>query len=107
MSSCAEPELRQHLYRFVRRELDDAGERRRIEAHVAACAECRVVFEELQWIMGSMRPSSPAEHQELMAELRRVGEVDAANAGETPKHSQSNGLLRRLKHWLSRGGGAA
>ena len=107
MSTCAQPELRQHLYRFVRRELDDAEERRRVDEHLRVCAECRTVFDELQWMMGSMRPSSPSEHQELMAELRRVGGVDPPTGGGNPEDARSGGLFGRLKRWLSSGGGSA
>jgi len=106
MTSCTEPDLRQHLYRFVRHELDDAAERHRVELHLVACSECRGIFDELQWMMGSMRPSTPAEHQQLMAELRRVGEIEPLTDDVRPTEPQSGGLLGRLKRWLSSGGGA-
>jgi len=51
-----------------------------------------------------MRTSNAAEHQELMAELRRVGSVAPSSSGgaDDPRP----GLLERLKRWLSSGGGA-
>ena len=104
MSTCEEPQLKEQLYRFVRRELEDAEEQRRIAEHLESCAECRAVFQELQWMMGSMRPSTSEEHQELMSELRRVADIEPA-AGKSPsEESGANGFFGRLKRWLSSGG---
>ncbi len=104
MSACDEPQLKQQLYRFVRRELENADEQRHVAEHLKSCAECRAVFQELQWMMGSMRPSSSEEHQELMSELRRVADIEPA-AGKSPsEESGAAGFLGRLKRWLSSGG---
>jgi hypothetical protein len=62
------------------------------------------VFQELQWVMGSMRDSSPEEHQALMSQLRRAGDIEPADAAAADEAEESGGLLSRLKRWLSRGG---
>ncbi len=104
--TCEKPELQQKLYRFVRRELDDAEEQRLVVEHLETCTACRSVFQELQWVMGSMRPSTAEEHAELMRELRRNIEDTASdvNGGTDP---EGRGLLHRIKQWLARGGGSA
>ena len=104
MSSCEEPELKQLLYRFVRREMDDREDQQRVEEHIETCAECRAVFQELQWMMGSMRPTSPDEHRRLMRELRRVGDIGPSTADEADDATRPRGVFGRLKRWLSRGG---
>lgn len=104
MSACEEPELKQLLYRFVRQELESGRDRQRVRAHLETCAECGAVFQELQWVMGSMRGSSPEEHQKLMSELRRAGGVDTDEADTSDEPVAPGGLLSWLKRWLSRGG---
>ena len=104
--TCEKPELQQKLYRFVRCELEDAEEQRLVVEHLETCGACRNVFQELQWVMGSMRPSTTEEHAELMRELRRDIE-DTPSDVEGGPEPEARSLLHRLKQWLSRGGGSA
>jgi anti-sigma factor RsiW len=107
VTSCEHPELKQLLYRLVRGEIENADERREVVQHIQECAECRGIFQELQWVLGSLRPTTPAEHQQLMAGLR--GEDgpnrDGETRGSSGRATRSGGWLQRVKRWLESGGG--
>lgn len=111
MASCERPQLKQLLYRHVRGELENPGERREVTQHIQDCAECRSIFQELQWVLGSMRPTTPDEHRQLMDELRRNDAHGPMPAGATGSGRASGsarpGLLQRLKRWLESGGGGS
>ena len=109
MPSCESPQLKQLLYRHVRGELEDPHERRTVDAHIEECAECRGIFQELQWVLGSLRPTTPEEHEQLMRELRRADAPEDPVSAAVAKHGDSSahvhaGFLHRLKHWLTTGG---
>lgn len=104
MTSCERPQLKQLLYRLVRGEIENADERREVLQHIQECAECRGIFQELQWVLGSLRPTTPAEHQQLMAGLR--GEHEPKPDREPSRSGRgSGGWLQRVKRWLESGGG--
>ena len=104
MTSCERPQLKQLLYRLVRGEIENADERREVVQHIQECAECRGIFQELQWVLGSLRPTTPAEHQQLMAGLR--GEDEPKPGGDPNRSGRgARGWLQRVKRWLESGGG--
>jgi hypothetical protein len=104
MGSCERPEMKKLLYRHVRREVEDAGQRRQLEEHLQECAECRAIYQELEWMMGGLRTNTPEEHQELMRGLRSESQVSLPDdSGET--EGADSGFLHRIKRWLSAGGG--
>jgi anti-sigma factor RsiW len=112
VTSCERPDLKERLYRHVRGEIEDPQQRRELEAHIQECAECRGIFQELQWVLGSLRPTTPDEHEQLMRELRRTDadaeRVPVGAGGTTGSSGQGvSGLLRRLGRWLSSGGASS
>ena len=106
MTTCERPQLKQLLYRLVRGEIENADERREVVQHIQDCAECRGIFQELQWVLGSLRPTTPAEHQQLMEGLRgeSAPQTDREPSGSA-RPSRFGGWLHRVKRWLESGGG--
>ena len=73
---------------------------------------------ELQWLLGTMRlPGGPGYEQELRRELGPIAypglvsgpnsDVNSSDArASTAGTAPAGGWLRRLRHWLSTGGGS-
>ena len=94
-SDCERPDLGQQLYRWVRGEVDGAGLRAEIAAHLDTCARCAATAQELRAILGTMRlPGGP----EYDAELAR-GVDSILHPGDQNPVASGNSVQARPGWW--------